>query len=124
MRSPFGRRMSAVQGLFRVTGICRFALVRVELLLNHSLRPRLLADGLMLRLELYLAGLTDSDDRNVLDPLDDPKIALGHEYSLPQFACAKRDCLVRVGRAPLSAALEIDPGVRYPFSVAVSGGRD
>jgi len=53
--------------------------VRIELLLNHSLRPRLLADGLMLRLELYPTSLTNSDDRNVLDPLDDPKSALGHD---------------------------------------------
>jgi hypothetical protein len=59
--------------------------VRIELLLNHSLRPCLLTRRLVLRLKLDFAGLTDSDDRNVLDALDDPQIALGHEYSLPQF---------------------------------------
>jgi hypothetical protein len=60
--------------------------VRIELLLDHSLRPRLLAGGLMLRLKLHPAELTDSDDRNILDSLHDPQIALGHEHSLPQFA--------------------------------------
>ena len=62
------------------------ALVRIELLLNHRLRPRLLTRRLMLRLKLNFAGLTDSNDRNVLDAFDDPQIALGHEYSLTQFA--------------------------------------
>jgi hypothetical protein len=57
--------------------------VRVELLLDHGLRPRLLTGGLMLRLELLLAGLADSNDWDILDALDDPKSALGHEYSLP-----------------------------------------
>jgi hypothetical protein len=39
----------------------------------------------MLCLELHLAALTDSNDRNVFDPLDNAKIARGHAYSLPQF---------------------------------------
>lgn len=60
--------------------------MRVELLLDHRLRTRLLAGGLMLRQELHVAGLTDSDDRDIFDALYDPKAALGHEYSLPQFA--------------------------------------
>jgi hypothetical protein len=64
----------------------RLALVRVELLLDDRLRPCLLASRLMLRLELHFAELADSDDRNILDPFHDPKIALGHEHSLPQFA--------------------------------------
>jgi hypothetical protein len=59
--------------------------VRIELLLNDSLRPRLLARRLMLRLKLNLAGLADSDDRNILYSPDDSKVALGHSYSLPQF---------------------------------------
>jgi hypothetical protein len=58
-------------------------LMRIELPLDHSLRPRLLADGLMLRVKLHPAGLTDSDHRNILDALHDPKIGLGHEHSLP-----------------------------------------
>ena len=66
-------------------GLGSLALVRIELLLNHSLRPCLLTRRLVLRLKLDFAGLTDSDDRNVLDAFDDPQIALGHEYSLPQF---------------------------------------
>jgi hypothetical protein len=60
--------------------------VRIELLLDHSLRPGLLAHRLMPRLELNFAELTDSDDRNILDAFYDPQIALGHEYSLPQIA--------------------------------------
>jgi hypothetical protein len=64
----------------------RLALVRIELLLDDSLRPCLLACRLMLGLELHLAALADSDHRNILDSFYDPKIALGHEYSLPQFA--------------------------------------
>jgi hypothetical protein len=63
----------------------RSALVRVELLLDYSLRPRLLSCRLMFRLKLYLAGLADSDHRNILDALYDAKVALGHEYSFPQF---------------------------------------
>jgi hypothetical protein len=58
--------------------------VCIELLLDHRLRPRLLASRLMLRLELEATGLTHSNDRNVLDSLYDPKIALRHENSLPQ----------------------------------------
>lgn len=61
----------------------RLALVRVELLLDDSLRPGLLARGLMLGLELSVAGLADSDDWNILDPLDDPKIALSHGTQSP-----------------------------------------
>ena len=64
--------------------------MRIELLLDHRLRPRLLPRRLMLRLELYLAALADSDYRNILDALHDAKIALGHEYSLPQFARTKQ----------------------------------
>lgn len=63
----------------------RLALVPIELLLDHSLRPGLLARRLMLGLELHFAGLTDSDHWNVLDSLYDPKIALRHATSLPQF---------------------------------------
>jgi hypothetical protein len=59
--------------------------VRIELLLDHSLRPGLLAGRLVLGLKLHFAGFTGSDDRNVLHPLDDSKYALGHAYSLPQF---------------------------------------
>jgi hypothetical protein len=61
-----------------LTGIHRLAPVRIELLLDHSLRPRLLARGLMLRLELFLAGLADSYDWDILEALDDPKTALRH----------------------------------------------
>jgi hypothetical protein len=60
--------------------------VRVELLLDHCLRPRLLARRLMFRLELHATGCTCSYDWHILDAFDDPKTALGHEYSLPQFA--------------------------------------
>ena len=56
--------------------------MRIELLLNHRLRPRLLACRLMLGLKLGLAGLADSDDRNILDSFKDPKVALRHEHSL------------------------------------------
>jgi hypothetical protein len=84
--------MLAVLGLFRVTGIRGLALVRVELLLDYSLRPCLLADGLMLGMELHIAGFTDSDDRDVLDSLDDTKIALGHDYSFPQFVWGGHSC--------------------------------
>ena len=65
--------------------IRRLALVRVELLLDYRLRPRLLTGGLMFRLELVLTGFTDSDEWNILDSLYDTKVALGHEYSFPQF---------------------------------------
>ena len=65
--------------------ILRHAFVRIELLLNYSLRPRLLASWLMFGLKLEPAAFADSDDGNVLDSLDDPKIALGHEDSFPQF---------------------------------------
>jgi hypothetical protein len=78
--------MLAELGLFRLTGIRGPALVRVELLLDYCLRPRLLSGWLMFRMELLLAGFADSDDRNILDSLYDTKIALGHEHSLPQFA--------------------------------------
>jgi len=64
--------------------------VRIELLLDHSLRPGLLSSRLMLRLELDLAEFADSDHGNVLDAFYDPQIALGHEYSLPQFPGPKR----------------------------------
>jgi hypothetical protein len=53
--------------------------VRVALLLDHSLRPRLLAGGLMLRMELLLTGLADSYDWDTVDALDDPKTADGPE---------------------------------------------
>lgn len=86
MKSLSSRQMSAVLACTVVTGIGRPALVRIELPLDHGLRPSLLASRLMPRVELDLARLTDSDDRNILDSLYDPKIALGHEYSLPQFA--------------------------------------
>jgi hypothetical protein len=76
--------------------------VRIELLLDHSLRPRLLARRLVLRLKLNLAGLADPDDRNVLYSLYNPKIALGHSYSLPQFR------LSGVGRAPSPAAFAFE----------------
>lgn len=67
------------------TSAFRLALVRIELLLNDSLRPRLLAGWLMLGVELYLAEFTDPDDRNIFDSLYYPKTALGHEHSFPQF---------------------------------------
>ena len=69
--------------------------MRIELLLDHSLRPRLLSDGLMFSLKLDSAAFTDSNHRNVLDSLDDAKIALGHEYSLPH------DCPRLAGKMPL-----------------------
>ena len=69
--------------------------MRVELLLDHSLRPRLLARRLMLCLELHLAALADSDHGNILDAFHDAKIALGHAYSLPQFGWRGADTLVR-----------------------------
>jgi hypothetical protein len=53
--------------------------VRIELLLDHRLCPRLLARRLMFRLKLHATGFANSYDRDVLDPLDDPKIALGHD---------------------------------------------
>ena len=68
----------------------RLALMRIELLLDHSLRPGLLPRRLMLSVELHLAALTDSDHRNVLDSLYDPQIALGHAYSLPQIPRVRR----------------------------------
>ena len=70
------------------------ALMRVELLLDHSLRPGLLSSRLMLSLKLDFAEFADSDHRNVLDAFYDPQIALGHEYSLPQFACLRCYCIV------------------------------
>ncbi len=57
--------------------------MQVELLLDHSLGPRLLARRLMLCLELHLAAFADSNHRNVLDAFHDAKIALSHAYSLP-----------------------------------------
>ena len=95
MTSFSSRQMSALLACTVVTGIGRLALVCIELLLDHSLRPRLLASRLMLRLELDFAELTDSDDRNILDSLYDPKIALGHGYSFPQFGWCGADTLVR-----------------------------
>jgi hypothetical protein len=77
-----------ISGVFARAGlarICGLALVRIELLLDHSLRPRLLSRRLMLSLELHLAALADSDHRNILDAFHDAKIALRHSYSLPQF---------------------------------------
>jgi hypothetical protein len=79
--------MSGISGGSGLVQILRRAFVGIELLLNYGLRPRLLARRLMFGLKLELAALADSDDRNVLDSLDDPKIALGHEDSFPQFAC-------------------------------------
>jgi hypothetical protein len=58
--------------------------VRIKLLLDYRLRPRLLSGGLVIRLELHIAGLADPDYGNILDSLHDPKIARGHEHSLPQ----------------------------------------
>jgi hypothetical protein len=77
--------MLAELGLFRLTGIRGPALVRVELLLDYSLRPRLLTGRLMFRLKLHFARFTDSDDRDILDSLYDPKTARGHGYSFPQL---------------------------------------
>jgi hypothetical protein len=74
--------------------------VRIELLLNHRLRPCLLPRRLVFGLKLHLATLTDSNHRNVFDPFDNAKIALGHE---PVF-----HNLVGVGRTPLSAAFDFD----------------
>jgi hypothetical protein len=54
----------------------------------------------MFRMELGLAGLADSDHGNILDSLDDPQIALGHDHSLPAHVC--------VGRAPSPADVEVD----------------
>jgi hypothetical protein len=69
--------------------ILRRAFVRIELLLNYSLRSRLLACRLMFGLKLEPAAFADSDDWNVLDSLDDPEIALGHKESFPQFVCVR-----------------------------------
>ncbi len=91
-------RKIQISGVLTCAGLAALlglALVRIELLLDHSLCPRLLASWLMLRLELDLARLTDSDDRNILDSLYDPKIALGHGYSFPQFGWCGADTLVR-----------------------------
>ena len=71
-------------------GIRGLAFVRIKLLLDHSLRPRLLSSRLMLRLKLDFTEVTDSDHRNVLDSLYDPQIALGHAYSLPQIPRVRR----------------------------------
>ena len=76
--------------------IRRLALVRVELLLDYRLRPRLLTGGLMFRMELLLTGFTDSDDRNVLDPLYDTKVALGHEIVSHSF-CGAHTPVRRLG---------------------------
>src|ERR1700680_3634673 len=105
-------------------GIRGLALVRIELLLDHSLRPRLLTGRLMLRLELLIAEFADSNDRNVLDSLYDTQIALGHEYSLPQFVCPKRKgVLVRVGRTLLSAAFDLGFAFQnHPFCLTPQSG--
>jgi hypothetical protein len=78
MSSVSGRQRSALTRLYSMTGIRRLALVDIELLLDHCLRPRLLAGRLMLRLELLLTGLTDSYDWDILNAPDDPKTALRH----------------------------------------------
>jgi hypothetical protein len=80
----------------------RLALVRIELLLNHRLRPCLLPRRLMLGLKLHLAALADSDDRNILDSFHDAEIALGHEHSLPQFCPAAAYFVSRLAN-PLDA---------------------
>ena len=67
----------------------RPALVRIELLLDHSLRPGLLAGWLVLGLELLAAGFTDSNDRNVLHSLYDSKIGLGHGTQSPTISVKK-----------------------------------
>jgi hypothetical protein len=72
--------------------------VRIKLLLDYRLCSRLLPRRLMLCLELHLAALADSDHRNILDAFYDAKIALGHDYSLPQFGWC--------GRTLLSAAFD------------------
>jgi hypothetical protein len=59
--------------------------MRIELLLDHCLRPCLLARRLMLGLELDFAALADSNNRNVLDAFHDAKIALRHGDSFQQF---------------------------------------
>src|SRR5450755_287363 len=90
--------VTQISGVLSGTGRAwrlRCALVRIELLLDHRLRPGLLACGLMLRLELYFAALADSDHGNILDSLDDAKIALGHDHSLPHFDRCGADTLVR-----------------------------
>ena len=83
--------------------------MRIELLLNHRLRPCLLPRRLVFGLKLHLATLTDSNHRNVLDPFDNAKIALGHE---PVF-----HSLVGVGRTLLSAAFDVDVTLKqnYPY---------
>ena len=70
----------------------RHALVRIELLLDHSLRPRLLSHRLMLGLKLDFAEFTDSNHRNVLDSLDDAKLALGHISTVSHRFLASRAC--------------------------------
>src|SRR6202023_1542459 len=85
------RLWDRISGVLAHTGCApsfRLALVHIELLLNHRLRSCLLPRRLMFCLKLHPAALADSDHRNVLDSLHDAKIALGHEYSLPQFCPA------------------------------------
>jgi hypothetical protein len=67
----------------------RLALVRIKLLLDHRLCPRLLANGLMLGLELDFAGFTDSYDWDILDTFYDPKIALGHDTVSHSLRCSR-----------------------------------
>jgi hypothetical protein len=100
-------RVSGVLNCGVRTSGFRLALVRIELLLNDSLRPRLLAGWLMLGVELCLAEFTDSDDGNIFDSLYYPKTALGHEHSFPQFGPEGR-----ISAAPL-AILRLGSGWQW-----------
>lgn len=105
------------------TDAFRLALVRIELLLNDSLRPRLLAGWLMLGVELYLTEFTDPDDRNIFDSLYYPKIALGHEHSFPQFGPEGRIsgcCVLSARRETGFLALKVTKPWEANQAVAVS----
>ena len=72
------------------------AFVRIELLLDGSLRFRLSAERLMCR-ELHIAEFADPEHRHVLDAPDDSKVSLGHEDSLRR---------PRSGSRPLNLSLQ------------------
>jgi hypothetical protein len=82
--------------------------VRIELLLNDGLRPRLLAGWLMLGVKLYLAEFTDADDGNIFDSFYYPKIALGHGHSFPYFGPEGR-----ISAAPLRSGWQWRDARKY-----------
>jgi hypothetical protein len=62
-----------------LVGIRALALMRVELLLDGRLPELMGVCG-----KLGMAVFTNSQDRNISDPLCDPEVALWHAYSFPQ----------------------------------------